>query len=62
MPPVIQRREATPHPHTANPLGSELLITAVALHKLITTPRAAEVQQGRYSSLPVATYTHKDFV
>jgi len=56
---AVQRRDATPHPCPPNPSGSELLITAVALHKLVITPRVAQVRVGRYSSRPLATCVHR---
>lgn len=62
MPTAVQRREATPHPHTANPSGSELLITAVALHKLLITPGVAELPEGRCRSLPLAIGSAQDLV
>lgn len=43
------RAEATPHIRTINPLGRELLITAVALQELVT-------QRGRAGAAPPCRY------
>lgn len=47
----IEKREATQHPCTVNPRGSEQFISAVFIsHKSVTTPGAAEVCEWSCSS------------